>query len=122
MNFRPERMAKLMREQLSSIVTREVEFPDMLVTITQVEIDNKLEMAKVRVSVFPSKDEKKAFALLEHAQGRLRHLLMKKVSMKHFPQLMFVPDRGPETAANTEKAFMQLEKESGEVDKGGQTP
>lgn len=106
MNFRSERVSKLVREELSKIIIREVEFGDALVTITAVEVDKKLEHAAVSVSVIPSERSRAALALLNKIIGRLQHLLMKKINIKPMPRISFTFDRGPENAANVEKIFL----------------
>ena len=103
MNFRSERVSKLIREELSKIIIREVEFPDALVTITTVEVDKKLERAKVSVSVIPSSAGDAALAELEKHTGHLQYLLMKKINIKPMPRILFSIDRGLENAAKVEK-------------------
>ena len=103
MNFRSERVSKLVREELSKIIIREVEFGDALVTVTAVEVDKKLEHAAVSVSVIPSGRSAPALASLNKMIGRLQHLLMKKINIKPMPRISFALDHGPENAARVEK-------------------
>ncbi len=51
MSHRPEQVANLIKEELSKIISHELEFPDLLMTITDVKVDNKLEKAIVNFSV-----------------------------------------------------------------------
>ncbi len=104
MNFRTERVGKLIREELAKIIIREIEFaPGTLVTITEVDVDKKLEHAKVKVSVLPSASATSALAALGAAAGSLQYLLMKKINIKPMPRIAFASDRGPERAATVEK-------------------
>lgn len=111
MKYRPQRLSELIRDHLSVLITRHLEFPDMLVTITEVIVDSALESAKVLVSVWPSEKQDEALKTLRDNQGELRTFLGKKVLLKYLPQLIFVPDPGPADAAKVEKAFMEIEKE-----------
>ena len=101
--FRSQRVSKLVREELAKIIVREVEFSDALVTITEVEIDKKLDHAKVNVSVIPSTAGAAALAELSKRAGYLQHLLIKKINIKPMPRISFALDRGPENSAVVEK-------------------
>ncbi len=104
-SFRPERVGKLIREELSKVIERELEFKS-LVTVTEVRVDGKLEHAKVLVSVLPTSGEADALRELGASAGRLQHLLMKKVNIKPMPRIFFEIDKGPENAAAVEKALL----------------
>jgi len=106
MNFRPQRVGKLIREELSGIMIRELEFPDALVTITEVVVDKKLEHAAVRISVIPPQASDAALKIAKKATGRLQHLLLKRVNIKPMPRIEFRIDHGPEDAASIEKLFI----------------
>jgi ribosome-binding factor A len=107
MNHRPERVSSLIQEELSRIILREVELPvpGALATITDVEVDKKLEGAKVEVSVIPSdaETEKAVLGALDAAAGELQYLLMKKINIKPMPRIRFALDHGYENAAHVEK-------------------
>lgn len=105
MKHRPERVQSLIQAELGKLLLKEVEFP-ALVTITSVEVQKKLDIARVRLSVVPSSFNKEALAIVERSQGELQHLLMKKLNIKPMPKIMFEIDRGSENAANIEKILL----------------
>lgn len=105
--FRSERVQKTIREELAKIVAREVEFPDALVTLTEVEVDKKMDRARVNVSVIPSDRGEETLASLEKRAGYLQHLLNEKMNIKPMPRIMFALDRGPEHAAQVEKTILK---------------
>lgn len=107
MNHRSERASSLIQEELNKIIIREVEFPNYLVTVTFVDVDDKLERAIVNFSVIPSKNSEDVLRVLDKAAGRLQHLLLKKLSIKPLPRLYFKIDRGPEKAAEIEKILIE---------------
>ncbi len=107
MDYRNERMGNLVREELSKIIARELEFENALVTITEVEVDKKIETAKVMISVIPSEKAKEVFKILDAARNNLQTILFKKLNLKPVPRIQFEIDRGPENAANIEKALLE---------------
>jgi ribosome-binding factor A len=104
--FRSERVSKLIREQLASLILREFEFPGALPTITDVVVDKKLEIARVTVSIIPSEKADIVLHALDARAGYLQHLLMKKINIKPMPRIMFVIDHGYENAAKVEKQLL----------------
>jgi ribosome-binding factor A len=104
--FRSDRVRELIREELSKIIIREMEFPDALVTITDVEVEKKLEHAKVMVGVIPSSAAPAALAALEKRAGHLQHLLTNKLNIKPMPRISFAIDHGTENAASIEKLLL----------------
>lgn len=107
MNYRPARVAKLIREELSKIIARELEFGGALATITCVNVTKELGTAEVSVSVLPASMAGEVLGVLEKNIGRLQHLLLKKVNIKPMPRIRFELDRGPENAAVVEKRLLE---------------
>jgi len=108
MNFRPLRVSNVIRDELGKMILREIEFPTgWLCTITNVEVDKKLEIARVKVSVLPSSEETAALRILRDRQGELQHFLNRKMRIKPMPRISFEPDHGPENAAAVEKALLE---------------
>jgi ribosome-binding factor A len=112
MNHRPLRVANLIRDELSAILVREMEFGGALVTITEVVIDDKMDMARVRVSVLPANKDEEVFRALRKAQGFLQHVLSKKMNIRPMPFIRFEIDHGLEKAAVVEKILIQEEKKA----------
>ena len=107
MKYRPQRVGKLIREQLSGIIARELEFENVLVTITEVEVDKKLETAKTRISVWPVEKSKEVLSTLNKARNLLQTTLFKKLNIRPMPKIQFEIDRGPEHAAEVEKLLLE---------------
>lgn len=104
--FRAERVSELVKEQVSLLMIREVDFHGALVTVTEVDVDKKLEHAKIKVSVIPATQEEAVLKGLEKSAGHLQHLLMKKINIKPMPRIAFAIDHGYENAAKVEKKLM----------------
>jgi ribosome-binding factor A len=107
MNFRPQRVGKLIRQELGFMLAKELEFPNALATITEVDVDKKLEHATVRLSVIPSSSAPDVLKIAKESAGRLQHLLLKKINIKPMPRIGFEIDHGPENAAAVEKALLE---------------
>ena len=99
MNHRPERVESLIQEELGKLLLKEVEFP-ALVTITGVDVDKHLELARIKLSILPSSAalEKKSLAIAKKEEKHLNHLLFKKINIRPMPQIRFELDRGAKNA------------------------
>src|SRR5690242_10840466 len=107
MNFRDLRMGQLIRDELAAYILKTLEFEQgAFVTLTEVEVNKKLDHAKVRISVIPSEEALNVLKKLKSERGRLQHFLNHKLNIKPMPQIEFEIDRGPENAANVEKALL----------------
>lgn len=121
MKHRPERLSSLIQEELNKIISKEVEFSDCLVTITGVEIDEKISRAVVKFSVLsfcgscpfkcgeggaPEKIDEQVLKTLNKKRDHIQYLLMKKINVKSMPQISFKLDYGPEKAAEIEKILL----------------
>lgn len=93
MKHRLERVNELLKRELGDLLTREVSFEAVLVTIQQVDITPDLKHAHVFVSVIGSEAQAKAaMAKLHDNRKSLQHLLSKRVVLKYTPQLHFKLD------------------------------
>ena len=84
------------------MIMREVELP-ALATITEVEIDKKLDGARVKLSIIPSEQSENVLAILKASAGHLQYLLLRKINIKPMPRIFFEVDHGLENAALVEK-------------------
>ena len=85
---------------------KELEFDGAIATIAEVEVDKKLGVAKVRLSVLPTSAAKKSLAVAERAAGELQHLLMKRIQIKPMPRIRFELDLGPQHASDVERLLL----------------
>ena len=104
--YRSQRVESLIQSELGKLLVREVEFPfGSLVTITTVEVDKKMDRAKVLLSVIPAKMGPGVLKMLTVQAGRLQFLLLKKINIKPMPRIMFELDHGLENAAKVEQVL-----------------
>jgi ribosome-binding factor A len=110
---RKERLASLIREELALMLAREMELPGVFPTVTEVIIDDDHAHANVRISFFPSEKAEQSLKLVQKQLPRFEHMLWKKLGVRPMPHLSAHLDRGPENAAQVEKALLDNDIESG---------
>lgn len=93
MAYRPERLAEVMKQELSELL-RQLKDPRIgFVTVTSVEVSRDLRYAKVFTSVMGSEDDqKKTMAALEKAQGHLRSEIGRRIRLRYTPEITFKLD------------------------------
>ena len=90
MKHRLERVNELLKRELGDLLTREITFDGVLVTVQQVDITPDLKHAHVFISVMGSLEQSKAaMAKLHDSRKHLQHLLSKRVVLKYTPHLHF---------------------------------
>jgi ribosome-binding factor A len=107
---RPEKVAELIREEVSQIVGFELEDPRLeLVTVTDVKVADNLRDARVYV-VAEGTEEERAAALkaLHKAAPYVRRQLGRTLNLRYTPELHFVRDTVEESAARVEVLLNEL--------------
>lgn len=99
---RIDRINPLLREEIADIIRREIKDPRIgFVTVTEVETSKDLRHAKVFVSVLgPESEWTRALAALESAAGFIHGQLVRRLTLRTVPHLMFRPDRSMAHAAH----------------------
>jgi ribosome-binding factor A len=83
-----------LRDEIAAIINRELEFNDVLVTVTSAEISKDLKNLKVYISVLP---QEKLQSVLKELRKNIFHLsknLNKKIKIKQMPKIKFFKDEG----------------------------
>lgn len=106
MRYRKERLSNLIADELSQIITRELEFDDALVSITSISLSQDDDFATIKFSVLPSSKEKEVTKIFKENAGRLQHLLIRRLSMRTIPHIRFEYDPGLEKAQQVEKILL----------------
>ena len=109
MEYRNERLSHLFRDKLSRFIQEEIELDDVMITVTEVEVSQKKDRAKVLVSVLPNEYEKPVIKELERLAKRFSYQLMKQTRIRLAPQLVFKLDRGFANAVAVEQALAELD-------------
>lgn len=108
MPHRIEKINKLLQEEISQILLKEIEFEKVMVTITRVNVSPDLETAKVLITVMPLESlafkpqsefnieerEKKVITVLKRNINDIQKIIKKRLEMKPVPKINFEIDRG----------------------------
>lgn len=114
---RVARLNSLLKEVISETITRDLKEPRLpeLLTITQVEVAEDIQHAKVYFSVIGDEAQKKlALELLNDNAGFIAARSSKKVVLRFFPSLTFKIDESLDHAFRIETLLNQVLPESKE--------
>ncbi len=90
MSNRLQRIGELLKREISTVVKRDFEFTDLLVTIQHVDVAPDLRTAKVFVGVFGDVEKRTAvISKLNKARGPIQSQMMKRVVLRNTPRLSF---------------------------------
>ncbi len=119
---RPERVADILREQISQIVGYELEDPRLtMVTVTDVRLSDNLRNAQVFVTVIGDEEEHRlALSALRHAAPYVRKQLSLSLNLPRTPEIHFLRDRVEEKGERVDQLLEKIEQEwkEGERDEG----
>jgi ribosome-binding factor A len=110
---RSERVSELMREEISSILMRELKDPRIgFITLTRIELSHDLRNAKIFVSIMGGEDEKKnTMKGLESASGFIKWELRKRLRLKIIPEIIFKIDTSIEHSDKISRILGELKDE-----------
>jgi ribosome-binding factor A len=107
MKHRLLRVNEVVKRELSMIITRDMRFEDVLVTVNSVDITPDLRNAHVFVSVLGKGNHKAVIGKLDENRVVLQGELTKNVVLKYTPHLTFHLDESIERGA---RVFQILEE------------
>src|SRR5947207_6316512 len=109
---RPERVADIIREEITQIVGYELEDPRLtMVTVTDVRVADDLRDASVYITVAGDEQEHdRALEALRHAAPFVRKQLGFALNLRHTPALHFVRDTVEEQAKRVDVLLEGIEK------------
>ncbi len=108
---RIERINQLVREEVTKIIDRELEFPEgALVTITRVAVSIDALHANVYFSALgvPAKD---ALAELEKNIYHIQQMVNRRLRMRPVPKIRFAPDVEEENRERVERSLAAAKQE-----------
>lgn len=113
---RTERVAELLRMELSSAILTRVKDPRLgFVTVTRVEMSNDLQYAKVFYSVLGDKTKRQeSVTALERARGFLQRDVAQALNLRYTPHLQFHLDESSDHVMEIEGLIKKIQNNSPE--------
>jgi len=110
---RQERVADILREEISQIVGYELEDPRLtMVTVTDVRLSENLKAARVYVTVAGNEEEhREALAALRHAAPYVRKQLSLSLNLPRTPEIHFIRDRVEEEGERVDRLLEKIERD-----------
>ncbi|HEV7797136.1 MAG TPA: 30S ribosome-binding factor RbfA [Pyrinomonadaceae bacterium] len=110
---RPERVADIIREEISQIVGYELEDPRLtMVTVTDVRLSDNRREAQVFVTVAGNEAEHQlALTALRHAAPYVRKQLSLSLNLPRTPEIHFLRDTVEEKGARVDELLQEIELE-----------
>jgi ribosome-binding factor A len=110
---RSERVADILRDEISQIVGYELEDPRItMVTVTDVRLSENLKAARVYVTVAGNEEEHKlALAALHKAAPYVRKQVGLSLNLPRTPEIHFVRDRVEEEGERVDKLLDKIERD-----------
>ncbi|MBU1176848.1 MAG: ribosome-binding factor A [Patescibacteria group bacterium] len=93
MSQRIKRVNELLKHEISQLILREIDFPDILVTITDIDTSADLRHTKVKISALPQDKNELAIEIINQNIFRIQQKLNKKLHMKPIPKIRFEIDQ-----------------------------
>lgn len=107
---RIQRVNSLIRQELGKILLREIDLPDVLLTITQVRTSVDLEQAKVYISVISEEQTDRVLKILNKLIYSIQQELNKRLKMRPIPKIKFYKEDKTKKAARVEELLERLKK------------
>ena len=110
MSQRIQRVNQLIKQQISQLLLREIDFGNTLVTVTNVETSTDLRQAKIKISVMPAEKYELVLKTLERNIFHLQQILNKKLHMRIVPKIRFTIDQAEIKAQRIEEILEKIKK------------
>lgn len=110
MSDRIKRVNQLIKQEVSQLLLKEVDFTDILVTITKVKTSSDLKYAKINISVFPTEKSELALKIIERNIFNVQQELNKRLRLKFVPKIRFEIDQLEVKAQRIEDILSKIDK------------
>ncbi len=118
MSVRLQKIATLIREELSIIFLNKVQDPSLgLLTVTDVKLTPDLKIAKVYISIYDKEKRDEIFQKLESAKGFIKKHLSQKIKyFRTIPEITFYIDDTLDYVEKMENIFKEIHKDDKQED------
>ncbi len=109
MSNRLHRVNELLKREISSVIQRDFEFKNSLVTVTSVDVTQDLKEAKVYISVL-GPGLASVMTTLREKRGLIQTRMVKRVVLKNTPILDFRQDNSAERGISIVQLLEEVDK------------
>ena len=114
MKIRPERVAQRIQREIADILEHRLRDPRLSqwVSVTGVEVNGDLSLAKIYVTVVQPQGEERERTLetLAGAAGFVRRELAPRLGLREMPEIRFVADESLERGARVEELLRRIHR------------
>ncbi|HEX9653410.1 MAG TPA: 30S ribosome-binding factor RbfA [bacterium] len=109
---RSQRVAEVLRHEISQIITQELKDPNIgITTITAIKLTDDLKLAKIYLSILGNQEvREKGMQALERAKTWIRAELGRRIDLKFVPELKFFYDETLDYAEKIETLLKKIHK------------
>ncbi|MGI6364539.1 MAG: 30S ribosome-binding factor RbfA [Bacillota bacterium] len=108
---RVRKMAEVIKEEVSDIISKLKDPRVGFTTVTAVKASKDLHYCTISVSVLgSSQEQEETMQALAHAAGHIRTELGSRIRLRHIPELRFVQDRALEHHAEIDALLKKIKE------------
>ena len=112
MSQRIEKVNKLLKQEVSKLLLKEVDFGNVFVTITNVDTSPNLQQSKIRISILPSEKSDEVWNIIKKNIFHVQKALNKKLYMRPVPKIIFEIDKAEARVQRIEEILGKIKKDS----------
>jgi len=110
MSQRIKKVNELLKQEVSKLLLKEVDFDNALVTITDVDTSPNLQQSKIRISVLPTGKSEEVLNENKKSIFHMQKILNKKLYMRPVPKMIFEIDKVEVHAQRIEEILGKIKK------------
>lgn len=107
---RLDKVNELMRREISTVIQRDFEFPDTIVTVAGVEITEDLKEGKVWIGVVGRMHPDQVLEKLNARHGMVQSLVSKRVVLRNTPRFVFRLDDSAQRGVDMVNLLEDIDK------------
>ncbi len=108
MPYRIQKVNQLIKKEVNKFILQEIDFAEIIVTITDVDTSPDLSQAKIRMTVLPIEKSELALEIINRNIFQMQKFLNKELTMRKVPRIKFEIDQTEIKAQRVEEILEKL--------------